>query len=421
MENLNHKSALPSLSSLPSILMPLRFARIFSLILISPLLLSGASYSAASSVTTKEPPHQSGTTIFKKNQAFHGYSLYTSYTPGCIVNLINMDGTVVHRWTGNQKDRPFMCMYATPFPDGSILLSCEPGVPGWQWIDANSHTIATYNISGQHTHHGTYRLQGGGFLGLVAKPINMPFLDKTLRIVDDSLVRLSAKGDIIKEIPLSKLLSKDPGYQKALETLYKKLKTRMPQRPAQVHDFDPTHATAIENLEEAIPGVAKKGDWLVTLRNLNRIIIVNPDKEEIVWQWGDNILSGPHGATFIKGNKILLFDNGRNRKYSQIIIVDIKSKAIVWQYGQKPGQEFHSLPGGFVQQLPNDNILIAETDSGRAFEVTPSKEIVWEFYTQPGRKNKRKHKPIRIIKRIPYGFFKGIKFNYGILPPQRNK
>ena len=33
-----------------------------------------------------------------------------------------------------------------------------------------------------------------------------------------------------------------------------------------------------------------------------------------------------------------------------------------------------------MQRLPNDNTLITDSVSGRAFEVTRDKEIVWEFY-----------------------------------------
>ncbi len=35
---------------------------------------------------------------------------------------------------------------------------------------------------------------------------------------------------------------------------------------------------------------------------------------------------------------------------------------------------------GTCQRLPNGNTLITESTRGRAFEVTPDKEIVWEFF-----------------------------------------
>jgi hypothetical protein len=32
-----------------------------------------------------------------------------------------------------------------------------------------------------------------------------------------------------------------------------------------------------------------------------------------------------------------------------------------------------------VQALPNDNVLITESNNGRAFEVTREREIIWDF------------------------------------------
>ena len=40
----------------------------------------------------------------------------------------------------------------------------------------------------------------------------------------------------------------------------------------------------------------------------------------------------------------------------------------------------YSAACGVSQRLPNGNTLITESDNGRAFEVTPDSEIVWEFY-----------------------------------------
>ncbi len=41
---------------------------------------------------------------------------------------------------------------------------------------------------------------------------------------------------------------------------------------------------------------------------------------------------------------------------------------------------FYSPSCGTAERLPNGNTLITESDGGRAFEVTPDQEIVWEFY-----------------------------------------
>ncbi|MBF0122751.1 MAG: hypothetical protein HQL21_05015 [Candidatus Omnitrophica bacterium] len=411
----------------------------FALILLLTTLFSNQSYCAPESiedptesllslpyieyVKIEDAPKKTGTTIYNKNKASPGYNLYTSDTnKDVFVNLIDMDGTLIHRWARNQQNGSLRWKQATPFPDGSLFLSSEWTMPDWQWLDENSHSRAIYNIPGQKAHHSAYWLKTGGFLGLVENKITVPFHDLILRVQDNSLVHISAEGRPLKTIPLSKLFEKDPGYQKNLETSYKTLKNLLgePTKTKKKNPlFDPLHANHIERLERDIPGVAKEGAWLITVRNLNKIIIFDPEKEEILWQWGDNIIDWPHHASFLKGDQILLLDNGTHTKSSRVIILDIKTKKIVWQYGQQPGQKFFTFNGGSAQQLPNGNILIAECSKGRAFEITLSGEIVWEWYNDLFTKGKHKEKRrvLYRIERIPYDFFKGVKFNYGKVNP----
>jgi len=47
--------------------------------------------------------------------------------------------------------------------------------------------------------------------------------------------------------------------------------------------------------------------------------------------------------------------------------------------------------------LPNGNVLIAESDSGRLFEVTSDGEIVWEFLNPDLHKNGRRMALYRAI------------------------
>ena len=51
--------------------------------------------------------------------------------------------------------------------------------------------------------------------------------------------------------------------------------------------------------------------------------------------------------------------------------------ASVWRYGDRPG--FFSNFFGGAYRLPNDNTLICEGGKAHLFEVTPDKEIVWDF------------------------------------------
>jgi hypothetical protein len=52
---------------------------------------------------------------------------------------------------------------------------------------------------------------------------------------------------------------------------------------------------------------------------------------------------------------------------------------VSWEFTGSPEQPFYSATCGTAQRLPNGNTLITESDAGRAFEVTPGGDIVWEF------------------------------------------
>jgi len=163
---------------------------------------------------------------------------------------------------------------------------------------------------------------------------------------------------------------------------------------------------------------------MITSRHGNFIIIIDKDTGKIVWRVGpyfpknteENKLGqiiGPHHAHIIpdglpgEGN-VLVFDNGgragyglfgnpnKFRLYSKVIEFNPISKEIVWEYQSKNGfinlirqgkyHRFYSVIVGSAQRLPNGNTLITEGFTGRLFEVTPEKEIVWEYLTDRGFK-----------------------------------
>ena len=50
-----------------------------------------------------------------------------------------------------------------------------------------------------------------------------------------------------------------------------------------------------------------------------------------------------------------------------------------WQFSKELDAEFLTQCRGAVQQLPNGNVLIPESQDGRVLEVEPQGQIVWEF------------------------------------------
>jgi hypothetical protein len=76
---------------------------------------------------------------------------------------------------------------------------------------------------------------------------------------------------------------------------------------------------------------------------------------------------------------IVVFNNHRGQGRSSVQILDPHTRRVRWEYSGPPEDPLFSLRSGGAEILPNGNVLIVETDRGRALEVSPDKELVWEF------------------------------------------
>jgi hypothetical protein len=174
-------------------------------------------------------------------------------------------------------------------------------------------------------------------------------------------------------------------------------------------------------------------------RNANIIGIINREGH-IVWRMGPDYtqsealaelgqIIGQHNPHIIPEGlpgaaNLLVFDNGGNGGYgnanparpdgtnsltrdsSRILEINPVTFEKVWEYST-PGTEhwqFYSWYVSNAQRLPNGNTLVNEGMDGRFFELTPDKQIVWE-YMSPYQGNRE---PIsrRVFRayRIPYGW-----------------
>jgi hypothetical protein len=120
----------------------------------------------------------------------------------------------------------------------------------------------------------------------------------------------------------------------------------------------------------------------------------------MLWAWGEGVLEWPHHPTMLTNGNILIFDNGARRKWSRVIELDPVTEKIEWQYVADPPKSFYSYGKGSAQRLPNGNTLICEGDRGRAFEVTPGGDIVWEWLN-PKFKGKRRVQVYRMERLDP--------------------
>ena len=122
--------------------------------------------------------------------------------------------------------------------------------------------------------------------------------------------------------------------------------------------------------------------------------IIDPKQRKIAWCW-----FGPwtniHESTITEQGHLMLFHNGGyegpNGQVSQILEYDFASREEVWRYQGDPADpdsEFLSKSSSLSTRLSNGNTLIVATESGRALEVTPDGDIVWEYFN-PKRAGER--------------------------------
>ena len=139
---------------------------------------------------------------------------------------------------------------------------------------------------------------------------------------------------------------------------------------------------------------------------MSMIYIWNRKERKVDWRYGNKPgkqISFPHDPTELENGNILVFDNGRYYvanpdgssavfppDFSRILEIDPKTEETVWEYRADNPVDFYSTYISSAQRLHNGNTLIDEGATGRLFEVTPNKEIVWEyinpFYTNSGNR-----------------------------------
>ena len=150
------------------------------------------------------------------------------------------------------------------------------------------------------------------------------------------------------------------------------------------------HTNAVEVLDgrfaDRIPAF-REGNVLISMRTQSIVAVLDMVAGEIVWVASD-LWRAQHDPKFLDNGNILVFDNKGAKGESRVVEFDPVSRELVWVYEGDRSNGFFTQMCGASHRLPNGNTLMTESDFGRAFEVTPSGEIVWEF-VNPYRAGKR--------------------------------
>ena len=323
---------------------------------------------------------QSGTTFWARGRAYAGYNLTTDgYQPQAV--LTDMAGKVLHTW-----QYPF----EKALPD-SEAFEGAPGTYNWRRVKLlpGGELLAIYNGYGlvkldrdsnliwsymEHVHHDVEVAENGDIWVLTDTAEMVPRINEEKPILHDFLVRLGPDGVPKQRISLLEAMERSD-YVTLLD------KATNP-------GGDIMHTNEIDildgRLESRIPAFAA-GNLLLTVRNMNAIVVLDPKTERIVWALSD-MWKEQHDAHVLDNGNLLVFDNQGQAGKSRVVEIDPVTQEIVWSFHK---DDFFSKTCGTSQRLPNGDTLITESNYGRAFEVQPDGTVVWEYYVpdRTGREN----------------------------------
>ena len=371
-----------------------------------------------------------GTTVYEPDRCYNGYILLPKHEN---IKLIDMNGNVVHVWKGDTSKTFPMVPRAQLLKNDNIVrfagmrehkkfggYRCPEEKRPCVWLvetDWDGNVVQELMpLKGQSAHHNFQRLDNNHTFVIVFEDIPEEYrarikdpVRKKLCFDSDAILEFDEKGEIIWEwhayehFDINQMGVQDfypfsyyPDYYKVSKSIIE-ASGKLGEPP---YD-DWTHINTVRIIPEnkwydSGDKRFKPGNVLINPRNFNRMYIIDKENKDIVWYYTGNFMGGlahPHDPYMIpKGfpgaGNILIFDNGiggtltDHEGVSAVLEINPITKKVIWNY--TAGQSFFSQFQGIAQRLTNGNTFICESNKGRFFQVTPEKEIVWEyFYNKP--------------------------------------
>lgn len=340
-----------------------------------------------------------------------GFNLYTVQQLSR-AELVDERGRILRAWSHEPSMTWENC---TLLPNGDLLVVGAEPAPGQRrrrsvWIADDARYLLRFDWEGGvlwkrriRAHHDVEPTPDGRLLALTFERRLLPRFHETVPVRDDRLTLLEPDGTPVRSNSILDAVEADP-HTFPLD----------PVRPTRLGGppwLDLFHANSVEwvrrdDLAGTHP-IYTPGNVLVCFRHQNRIAVFRWSSNRVVWAWGREVLGGPHDAQILDDGNILLFDNGLGRGASRGLELDPRTERIVWSYRGDPPSSFYTRTKGSIQRLPNGNTLMAESDRGRAIEVTRDGEVVWEFLC-PHRIGADRRATIVRMRRYPRSFVERI-------------
>lgn len=332
---------------------------------------------------------ESGVTRHDAERAQPGFNFFTS-GHGPVAVLMDMEGDVVHEWrVGFDElfpDHPLAPDGGTPrrnfwrvarlLPDGDVIAIWD--LYGIFRLDRASRIEWVVPVQ---AHHDLDVTPDGRIHHLEARRVALPEIPGR-KAIDDFVVVRDADGVELRRFALSRALANVDWPE-----LRRGFWVRAGARGYGLRErsrFDPFHTNALRVLDAAdaqrLGDPFRAGDVLVSMGTLDTIALLDTKAGATRW-WQQGPFGMQHDPRVTPDGRIVVFNNFAGKGRSSVQMLDPSTHRVTWEYTGAEAAPLFSRRSGGAEVLANGNVLIVETDRGRALEVTPAKEVVWEYRT----------------------------------------
>lgn len=318
---------------------------------------------------TEAATEETGVTTYIPEIAEDGVNLCIS-AHGEEAYLMDMEGKVLHEWKYDlaaeleSEDAAVLkrrFRKAHLYPDGGLAVVYG----GHAWLarfDKDSKLLWKLKSGFHHD----LEVQPDGTIYAIGSASHVnDKINKKKPVIEDYIVQISADGEELRRVAVLEALQ---------NSVYAPLLQQMPAFG------DIFHSNTIEVLKKPhanAPASWKEGQVMISIREMDVVAVIDMDEASVVWAM-TGIWDGQHQPTVLDNGNILVFDNF-GTGMSNVYEINPGTQDIVWAYRGNASNDFYSETCGSNMRLANGNTLITESDSGRAFEVTPDGITAWRY------------------------------------------
>lgn len=242
----------------------------------------------------------------------------------------------------------------------------------WALREENHHTVVRAD-------DGTFWIPAGSRSPPAGtrRPWSVPGLQEPL--YHDRMLQVTPEGEITSDIHV-------------LEVLFANGLEHLVPRANFFGSGDLTHLNDIEPLPRRLSAAFPEfeaGDLLVSLRDLNLVMVVDPNTLNVRWhRTGPFIMQ--HDPDFLPDGSISVFDNrfdftprGSFLGGSRVLSLSPGTDSTAVLFSPGDSMAFYTEFMGNSQQLADGHLLLTEAQAGRVMETNRRGEIVWEWVVEP--------------------------------------